>query len=124
MVPELARLRSGSEPIVTLCLDVRWRDEQQREKVRLFVQERSRAILAHYADGAPGRDGLARTLEKVQGFVAGLTSQAYEADRNGLALFASESLGLWRPLFFGRELDSELSAARVGWRGRRTWSSP
>ncbi len=113
MLPELARLRSGSEPIVTLYLDVRWRDEQQREKVRLFVQERSRAILAHYADGAPGRDGLARTLEKVQEFVAGLTSQTYEADRNGLALFACRSLGLWRPLFFGRELDNELSADGV-----------
>ncbi len=110
---ELARLRSGSEPIVTLYLDVRWKDEQQREKVRLFVQERSRAILAHYAPDAPGRDGLVRTLEKLQGFVAGLTAQAYEADRDGLALFACEALGLWRPLFFGREVENELSVDGV-----------
>ena len=34
---ELARLRSGSEPIVTLYRDVRWSDERQRERVRLFV---------------------------------------------------------------------------------------
>jgi hypothetical protein len=106
---ELARLRSGSEPIVSLYLDVRWRDEQQRERVRLFVQERARAILHHYAEGAPGRDGLARTLDRVQGFVAGLTAQAFEANRNGLALFACEGLGLWRPLFFGRGVENELS---------------
>ena len=107
---ELARLRSGSEPIVTLYLDVRWRDEQRREQVRLFTRERSRAILGHYADGAPGRAGLARTLEKVAGLVEGLTAQAYEAARDGLALFACEALGLWRPHFFGRPFADELCA--------------
>jgi hypothetical protein len=106
---ELARIRSGSEPIVSLYLDVRWRDEQQRERVRLFVQERSRAILHHYADGAPGRGGLVRTLARVERFVAGLAAQAYEASRNGLALFACEGLGLWRPFFFGRGVGNELS---------------
>jgi peptide subunit release factor 1 (eRF1) len=110
---ELARIRSGSEPIVSLYLDVRWRDEQQRERVRIFVQDRSRAILGHYVDGAPGRAGLARTLEKVQAFVAGVTTQLYEPDRDGLALFACEALGLWRPLFFGRPFASELSVDGV-----------
>jgi len=52
---ELARLRSGSEPIVTLTLDVRWSDEQQRSRVRLFVQERIRQLLARYPAGTPGR---------------------------------------------------------------------
>ncbi len=110
---ELARLRSGSEPIVSLYLDVRWRDEQQRERVRLFVQERARAILGHYAEDAPGRDGLARTLDKAQALVAGLSAHAYETDRHGLALFACEALGLWRPLFFGRPLPNELSVDGV-----------
>jgi hypothetical protein len=107
---ELARLRGGSEPIVSLYLDVRWKDEQQRERVRLFVQDRARTILHHYADGAPGRDALARTLERVQALVAGLAAQAYEPHRKGLALFACEGLNLWRPVFFGREVENELSA--------------
>jgi hypothetical protein len=110
---ELARIRSGSEPIVTLYLDVRWKDEQQRERVRIFVQDRIRAILGHYVDGAPGRAGLARTLAKVQGFVSGLTTQAYEPDRDGLALFACEALGLWRPLLLGRPFATELSVDGV-----------
>jgi peptide subunit release factor 1 (eRF1) len=107
---ELARLRGGSEPILTLYLDIRWRDEQQRERVRLFVQERARGILAHYGEGAPGRPELARALGKLQGFVTGLTTQTYETERNGLALFACESLGLWRAIFFGRPFENELSA--------------
>jgi hypothetical protein len=105
---ELAKLRGGTEPIVTLYLDVRWRDEQQRERVRGFVQDRVRKILGHYADGTPGRDALARTLAKVRGFVEGLAAQAYEENRDGVALFACESLGLWRPLFFARTFPDEL----------------
>src|SRR5512140_922881 len=97
---ELARLRSGSEPIVSLYLDVRWDDEQKRERVRLCVREKARGILGHYAAGAPGRPALVRTLEKIEGFTEGLTGQVYEGSRAGCALFACEGLSLWRPLFF------------------------
>jgi hypothetical protein len=107
---ELARLRHGSEPIVSLYLDVRWHDEQQRERVRLCVREKARAVLAHYAAGAPGKPALTRTLQKIQGFVEGLTGQAYEASRSGCALFACEGLKLWRPLFFARPFKDELCA--------------
>ncbi len=99
---ELARVRSGSEPIVTLYLDVRWSDEQQRERVRLFVQEKSRQVLARYLPESAGRDGLARTLVRVQDYVNGLAARTHDEDRGGLALFACQSLGLWRPFVFRR----------------------
>jgi hypothetical protein len=105
---ELARLRSGSEPIVSLYLDTRWSDEQQRERVRLFVQEKVRKTLGHYTDGSPGKDGLERTCKKIQDFVAGLTGQAFESEKGGLALFACDSLGLWRTFFFSRPFRPEL----------------
>jgi Bacterial archaeo-eukaryotic release factor family 10 len=113
ILADLARLQSHSEPIVSLYLDVRWRDEQQRERVRGFVKEHARRALGHYLPGSPGRDGLARTLAKVQDYVAGLASQAFEAGNSGLALFACESLGLWRPLFFGCAFQTELSTDAV-----------
>jgi hypothetical protein len=109
---ELARLRSGDEPIVSLYLDVRWNDEHQRERVRLFVQERTRRVLAQYPPGSPGRDGLARTLQRIQDLVSGLTGQAYEVGRSGLALFACETGGLWRPFFFARPFENAL---RTDW---------
>ncbi|BDG03453.1 baeRF10 domain-containing protein [Anaeromyxobacter oryzae] len=105
---ELAKLRSGSEPIVSLYLDTRWSDEHQRERVRLFVQEKIRKTLGHYADGTPGKEGLERTLRKIQDFVSGLTGQVYEKEKSGLALFACESSGLWRTLFFARPFRPEL----------------
>lgn len=105
---ELARLRSAGEPIVSLYLDVRWADEQQRERVRLFVQERVRQTLAHYPPGTPDRPALDRTLQRVQAHVARLTSQAEEPEKHGLALFACEGRSLWRPMSFRRPFTPEL----------------
>jgi peptide subunit release factor 1 (eRF1) len=113
MLAELARMRSGDEPIVSLYLDIRWGDEQQRERVRLFVQDRIRKTLAQYPEGSPGREGLARTLQRVQQHTAGLTSQEHEPGKNGVALFADEALGLWRPYFFRRSFQNELCTDHI-----------
>jgi release factor family 10 len=113
ILSDLARLRSQSEPIVSLYLDVRWRDEQQRERVRGFVREKARRTLGHYLPGSPGRDGLARTLARIEAYVTGLAGQAYEVGDSGVALFACESLGLWRPLTFGRSFESALSTDAI-----------
>lgn len=110
---ELARVRSRAEPVVSLYLDVRWRDEQQRERVRVFVREGARRVLGHYLAGSPGRDGLARTLQEVEAYVEGLAGQAHRAERAGLALFACESLGLWRALLFGRAFENDLATDAI-----------
>ncbi|GAO01380.1 hypothetical protein [Anaeromyxobacter sp. PSR-1] len=105
---DLARLRSVGEPIVSLYLDVRWADEQQRERVRLFVQERVRQTLAHYPPGTPDRPALDRTLQRVLAHVGQLTTQASQAEKDGFALFACEGLGLWQPMLFRRPFAPEL----------------
>ncbi|HYD40936.1 MAG TPA: hypothetical protein VEB43_08895 [Anaeromyxobacter sp.] len=110
---DLAKLRSGDEPIVSLYLDVRWSDEQQRDRVRLFVQERVRQVLAQYPEGSPGREGLARTLRRVQDFVAEVTGQAREAEKNGVALFACDGMQLWRAHFFRTSFVPELCTDHI-----------
>ncbi|HEX9052978.1 MAG TPA: hypothetical protein VF841_20785, partial [Anaeromyxobacter sp.] len=110
---ELSRVRSGSEPIVSLYLDVRWADEQQRERVRLFAQEAIRRALAHYPEGSPGRDGLDRTFARIREWVSGLTARAHEEGRSGVALFACDSLGLWRTLAFARPVENDLATDAV-----------
>jgi peptide subunit release factor 1 (eRF1) len=110
---DLARLRSGDEPIVSLYLDVRWGEEQQRVRVRLFVQDKVRKALAQYPEGSPGRAGLARTLERVQEYVAELTAQQREQGKNGLALFACEAMSLWRVHFFRRSFQPELCTDHI-----------
>ncbi|ACG75642.1 hypothetical protein AnaeK_4439 [Anaeromyxobacter sp. K] len=105
---DLARMRSVGEPIVSLYLNVHWADEQQRERVRLFVQERVRQTLAHYPPGTPDRPALDRTLHRVLDHVARLTSQEEAPEKHGLALFACEALALWRPMSFRRTFTPEL----------------
>lgn len=105
---DLARLKSSSEPIVSVYLDLRWSDEKQRERVRLFVQEKARHALGHYLPESPGRLALARTLARVKEFVAGLATQAGDTDRRGIALFACEGMGLFRPHLFRRPFENEL----------------
>jgi ATP-binding cassette subfamily F protein 3 len=78
---ELARVRSGSEPIVSLHLDVRWTDEHQRERVRLFVQEAIRRALAQYRDGSPGREALERTLKNFEGTILCVSHDRYFLNR-------------------------------------------
>ncbi len=104
---ELSALRSAPEPIASLYLDTRWADERQRERVRVFVRERVKADRARYAD-SPAHEAVRRTLARVEEFALALCGRATgEADR-GAAVFACESLGLWRPLGFRRPFENAL----------------
>jgi len=110
---ELARMRSGDEPIVSLYLGVRVLDEKRHDEIRLFVHDRVRRVLAQYPEGSPGREGLARTLARVQAYVKELFAGPREPGQSGLALFANEGLSLFRPLFFRRSFASELSTDHI-----------
>ncbi|HZZ86358.1 MAG TPA: hypothetical protein VFE30_17640 [Anaeromyxobacteraceae bacterium] len=108
---ELAGLRSEKDPIVSLYLDVRWSDEQQRERVRVYAQERIRAALA--GRPKPEQEGLTRTLDLVRDFVREVCDQAAGEGQRGLALFACSAIGLWKPLFFQAPFANQLLLDRV-----------
>lgn len=52
-------------------------------------------------------------MEKVREYVGELSSRSPDQGIDGLALFANESLGLWRPLFYHRAFQPELSTDRI-----------
>jgi hypothetical protein len=113
VLAELATLRSGGEPIVSVYLDVRWRDEQQRERVRVSLHDRARALLAHYPPGTPDGPELARTLVRVQAWVEELAGHEAAAGPSGAALFACGALGLWRTFRLGIPFQEELGADAI-----------
>ena len=90
---ELARLRSGSEPIVSLYLDIRWkRRAAARARAAVRAGAHSADARRTTAPGTPGREGLERTLERIQDHVSGLAGAgSTRRSENGLALFACES---------------------------------
>ena len=58
---ELARMRSGDEPIVSLYLGVRVLEEKRRDEVRLFVHDRVRRVASQdVCDPVVGRAKRAR----------------------------------------------------------------
>jgi hypothetical protein len=113
VLAELATLRSGGEPIVSVYLDVRWGDEQQRERVRVSLHARARALLAHYPPGTPDGPALARTLVRVQAWVEELAGHDLAAGSSGAALFACGGLGLWRTFRLGIPFQEELGADAI-----------
>ncbi|MFM2153919.1 MAG: hypothetical protein RL199_2354, partial [Pseudomonadota bacterium] len=90
LVESLARVAPG-QPVVTLYVDARWRDEQQRERVRLFFSDRARE--ARQLFGA--RPDLLVSIERLGQFVDALVNQDVMPDARGLMLVASEVLGLF-----------------------------
>ncbi len=104
---ELAELRSDTEPVVTLYLDTHWSDEKQRERARVYVQEAVKRAIDHHI-AHPQLDALRRTLGRVAKAAAErIEQEEVEVDR-GLAVFACETLGLWRVLMSPRPFKSEL----------------
>jgi len=93
LVTTLARLPAGP-PVVSLYLDARWRDQHQRERVRLFVHDTLRSLPR---DAAPSEQ-LEETLAAVAAHVDALVNQDLLPDVRGLALFASAARGLFEQL--------------------------
>jgi hypothetical protein len=85
---ELARLRSDGSPIVSVYLNTRWADEQQRDRVRLFLKNELRRA----REGAGG--SLAEDLDWVETEGRLLVEGALVPEANGVALFACQPLGL------------------------------
>ena len=104
---ELAEVRSDAEPIVSLYLDAHWSDERQRDRARLYVRDAVRlAVDRHGAH--PQLEALRRTLGRVAAEAGQHTEQVGEASHQGLAIFACESLGVWRVLSAPRPFKPEL----------------
>lgn len=91
---EFAAIGDGP-PVVTLYLDCAWRDEHQRERVRLFFRERSRDAERLFADG-PQLSSVLDTLEELGAWVDRLVNQEIHPDANGVCLVASAPRGLLR----------------------------
>ncbi|MBI2467738.1 MAG: host attachment protein [Candidatus Rokubacteria bacterium] len=85
---ELVRITSAASPVVSVYLNTRWRDEHQRERVRVFLKnELRRARLG--AEPALGED-----LDWIGTEGESLIGQARFPEAHGVALFACRALGL------------------------------
>src|ERR671923_1272075 len=79
---ELAKLPPASRPVVSVYLNIRWTDEEQRERVRIFVKNHLREARA--AAPRPAEEDLAWLEAESQRIIG----QVEFTDASGVALIA------------------------------------
>jgi peptide subunit release factor 1 (eRF1) len=108
----LARLPESELPFLSVYLDTQWDDEQQRERVRLFVRNRLRQGRLLFAAGSPEAESFARDEERIQDYVVKLTRQAVDVSANGVALFACHAQEEFTLLTTPRPFEENLLVVR------------
>lgn len=104
LITSLAQLPEGP-PIVTLYLDAHWRDEQQRERVRLFFHERAKEARELFAGDQPDQQGVLLTLGRLERFVDELVNQVVHEDSRGVMVAASEPRGLFEEVLIDQPFE-------------------
>lgn len=87
---ELAKLPPAPTPVVSVYLNTHWADEQQRERVRIFLK--NELTEARRTKGSP--EAAAADLDWIEEEAGALLSQEVAPEARGVALFACEALGL------------------------------
>lgn len=94
LLSRLSEFEDGA-PVVTLALDTRWRDEQQRSRVRLFVRDRVRDARQLFADVDDDRRAIAPTLDRIERWTEEIVNRERYESADGLILFASDARDLF-----------------------------
>jgi len=96
LVSDLAKLEPGP-PVVTLLLDIHWRDQHQRDRVRLFFEDRARQVRGKFA-GTPDERAMAATLDVLDEWVGRLVNRDAWEDARGAVAVASAPRDLFTEL--------------------------
>ncbi len=86
---ELAKIKGSPTPVVTVYLNTRWADEQQHERVRVFVKNEIRKA----RQAAAGRQ-LEEDLDWIQSRAEAVIDGVENPEAHGVVLFACQALGL------------------------------
>ena len=85
---ELAKIKGGTTPVLSVYLNTRWTDEHQRERVRIFLKNEIRRARESRGSQMNG------DLDWIQSQGESLIEQAEFPGAQGVALFACQALGL------------------------------
>jgi peptide subunit release factor 1 (eRF1) len=100
----LARVKPAGAAVVSLYLNTRWADEQQRDRARVFVKNELRRVRREHAG-----QGLEPDLQWIEGEAEAVTTGPPEAD--GVALFACHAAGLREAVAVRAPLEDALVVA-------------
>ncbi len=96
-IKKLARIEDGRYPFLSLYLNTKWDDEQQRERIRLFTKNQLKKGYDQIKgpDRENWRKVFAEDRERVEKYVEGLVRQLYHEEVRGFALFSCSGVGIF-----------------------------
>jgi peptide chain release factor subunit 1 len=92
-IKKLAHLEETPYPFLSLYLNTKWDDEQQRERIRLFTKNQLRKAFDQFKDREDCRDILVKDQQQIERYVEGLVRRVYNEEMNGTAIFSRSGTG-------------------------------
>lgn len=87
-IKKLARIEEGSFPFISLYLNTKWEDEQQRERIRLFTKNELKKGYDQLKGQQGWRNHFIEDQQRIEKYVERLVRGAYEEGVNGMAIFS------------------------------------
>ncbi len=92
-IKRLARIEEGPYPFLSLYLNTKWDDEQQRERIRLFTKNQLKKGYDRLQGQEEWRKVFVEDQQRVEKYVEGLVRRVYNEEVNGIAIFSCSGLG-------------------------------
>lgn len=87
-IRRLARIQEGPYPFLSCYLNTKWDDEQQRERIRLFIKNQLKKGYDQLKDREDWKRFFSEDQQQIERYVEGLVRRAHNEEVNGLALFS------------------------------------
>ena len=92
-IRRLARMEESPYPFCSLYLNTKWDDEQQRERIRLFLKNQLKKVNDQMRDREDWQKAFSTDQERIERYVEGLIRQVDDETTNGVALFCCGGTG-------------------------------
>jgi peptide chain release factor subunit 1 len=92
-IKKLARLEETPYPFLSLYLNTKWDDEQQRERIRLFTKNQLKRVFDQYKDQEIWRNALTKDQQQIEKYVEGLVRRVHNEEVNGMAILSCSGSG-------------------------------
>jgi len=87
-IKKLARIEESPHPFLSLYLNTKWDDEQQRERIRLFTKNQLKKGYDQLKDREDWRKFFIEDQQQIERYVEGLVRRVYDEGVNGFAIFS------------------------------------
>ncbi len=94
-IKKLARMEEGHFPFISLYLNTKWEDEQQRERIRLFTKNELKKGYDQLKDQEEWRKHFIEDQQRIEKHVERLVRRADEEGVNGMAIFSCSKAKLF-----------------------------